>query len=161
MVETGSILPMRPAVFAIVAFQLLLGNAHACRFAQDAPPEQWHEWSTSLFSADVMGLELDAQKSLDVISVRVVETFRGPEGAAAASLRVPSRMWSSCYLERPRIGARVLVALNPNGDTLVVPLTEAYRDRLRRLRGKQPAPSIPAPQPAAAPPQAGERPFSY
>jgi hypothetical protein len=152
MVETGSILPMRPAVFAIVAFQLLLGNAHACRFAQDAPPEQWHEWSTALFSADVMGIELDAEKSLDVISVRVVETFRGPEGAAAASLRVPSRMWSSCYLERPRIGARVLVALNPNGDTLVVPLNEAY---------KQPAPSIPAPQPAAAPPQAGERPFSY
>jgi hypothetical protein len=147
---------MRPAVFAIVAFHLLLGSAHACRFAQDAPPPQWYEWSSSLFAADVTGIEIDRQKSLDVISVRVVETFKGPQAAAAATLQVPSRMWSSCYLERPAVGAHVLVALNPNGDTLLVPLTKDYSERLRQQRGKPPPDAA---TPAAA--QMGEKPFSY
>jgi hypothetical protein len=147
--------------WTLIVFQLLPGTALACRFAQDAPPAQWHEWSSALFAADVTGVELDRQKSLDVITVRVLETFKGPEGAAAATLRVPSRMWTSCYLERPAVGARVLVALNPNGDTLVVPLTESYGERLRRHPGKQPSPAIPTPQPAAAPPPPAEKPFSY
>jgi hypothetical protein len=138
-------------LLAIVGFQVLSTAAHACRFAQDAQPAQWYEWSTSLFAADVASVELDRQKSLDVISVRVVETFKGPE-AAAATLRVPSRMWASCALERPLAGARVLVALNPNGDTLLVPLTESYSQRLRQHRGKRPAPT---------PAQSGEKPFSY
>jgi hypothetical protein len=146
---------------AIGVLQLLLGTAQACRFAQDAPPAQWFEWSSALFAADVTGIELDHQKSADVISVRVVETFKGPERAAAASLLVPSRMWSSCYLERPAVGAHVLVALNPNGDTLLVPLTPTYGERLRQLRSKQPAsPAAPA-QPASAAPQTGEKPFHY
>jgi hypothetical protein len=159
---------MRPRVFAIVALQLLLGSAHACRFAQDAPPPQWYEWSSSLFAADVTGIEIDRQKSLDVISVRVMETFKGPERAAAASLRIPSRMWASCYLERPAVGAHVLVALNPNGDTLLVPLTPAYAERLRQLGGKPaspastaPAPVSEAPAPARSAPQSGEKPFFY
>jgi hypothetical protein len=153
---------------AIGVLQLALGTAQACRFAQDAPPAQWFEWSSALFAADVTGIELDRQKSADVISVRVVETFKGPERAAAASLRVPSRMWSSCYLERPAVGAHVLVALNPNGDTLLVPLTPAYGERLRQLRGKHappvstaPAPVGEAPAPARSAPQSGEKPFFY
>jgi hypothetical protein len=147
---------------AIGVLQLALGTAQACRFAQDAPPAQWFEWSSALFAADVTGIELDRQKSADVISVRVVETFKGPERAAAASLRVPSRMWSSCYLERPAVGAHVLVALNPNGDTLLVPLTPAYGERLRQLRSKQQPASPAAPaQPASAAPQTGEKPFHY
>jgi hypothetical protein len=147
---------------AIGVLQLALGTAQACRFAQDAPPAQWFEWSSALFAADVTGIELDRQKSADVISVRVVETFKGPEAAAAATLRVPSRMWSSCYLERPAVGTHVLVALNPNGDTLVVPLTQGYGERLRQLRPKQqPAtPAAPAP-PASGAPQTGEKPFHY
>jgi len=167
---------MRTAIVApLVAFHLMLGTAHACRFAQDAPPAQWFEWSSVLFAADVTVIELDRQKSVDVISVRVVETFKGPEGAAAADLRVPSRMWSSCYLERPAVGAHVLVALNPNGDTLLVPLTPAYGERLRQLRGKHapPASGAPAPvseapppapvneAPARPAPQSGEKPFFY
>ena len=145
----------------IGVLQLLLGTAQACRFAQDAPPAQGFEWSSALFAADVTGGELDGQKSLDGISVRVTETFKGPDAAAAATLRVPSRMWSSCYLERPGVGAHVLVALNPNGDTLVVPLTQGYGERLRQLRSKQPAsPAAPA-QPASAAPQTGEKPFHY
>jgi len=151
-----------------VVLGMLLGPAHACRFAQDAPPPQWFEWSSALFAADVTDIELDRQKSLDVISVRVTETFKGPQAAAAATLQVPSRMWSSCYLERPDVGAHVLVALNPNGDTLVVPLTPDYRERLRRQRGPQ-APSTAAAAPAADPaappssaaPQTSEKPFHY
>jgi hypothetical protein len=151
---------MRTTLLAFVAL-LLAGTAHACRFAQDAPPPQWYEWSSALFAADVTGIELDMQKSLDVISVHVTETFKGPEAAAAATLRVPSRMWSSCYLERPAVGAHVLVALNPNGDTLVVPLSQGYSERLRQLRSKRtPPPAAPA-QPASAPPQTGEKPFHY
>jgi hypothetical protein len=132
----SSILPVALRLLAILALQMLMGSAHACRFAQDAQPAQWFEWSSALFAADVGGIELDKPKALDVITLRVAETFKGPEGAASATLRVPSRMWSSCGLERPSIGARVLVALNPNGDTLLVPLTESYGERLRQQRGK-------------------------
>jgi hypothetical protein len=57
-------------------------------------------------------------------------------------------MWASCNLVRPAAGARVLVALNANGDTLLVPLEAAYSARLRALR------------PATAP-RTGEKPFSY
>jgi hypothetical protein len=151
---------MTPRLLALVALQLLMGTAHACRFAQDAQPAQWYEWATSLFSADVTSVEADAGKSADVISLRVVETFKGPADAAAATLRVPSRMWESCRLERPVVGARVLVALNPNSDTLLVPLTPGYSELLRRDRGHQPPrESQPAPQPAPSP--AAEKPFSY
>lgn len=128
-------LPMAPRFLALLALHLLMGTAQACRFAQDAQPAQWYEWADTLFAAEVISVEADAGKSADVISLRVVETFKGPAGAAAASLRVPSRMWSSCRLERPAVGARVLVALNPNSDTLLVPLTAAYSERLRRYSG--------------------------
>ena len=40
--------------------------------------------------------------------------------------------------ERPAVGARVLVALNPNSDTLLVPLTPGYSELLRRHSGYQP-----------------------
>ena len=160
---------MRLRLVAAVVLELVVGTAQACRFAQDAPPGQWFEWSSALFAADVTAIEIDGQKSLDLISVRVVETFKGPEGAATASLRVPSRMWSSCYLERPAAGAHVLVALNPNGDTLLVPLTPAYSERLRQLGGKRPAPAFaPAQPPATVPaaaanatPKSPEHPFFY
>src|SRR3954467_7060003 len=122
---------MTARVLALIALELLMGTAQACRFTQDAQPAQWYEWADSLFAADVTSVEADAGNSVDVISLRVVETFKGPAGAAAASLRVPSRMWSSCRLERPAVGARVLVALNPNSDTLLVPLTPGYSQLLR------------------------------
>lgn len=128
-------LPMALRLLALVALHLLTGTAQACRFAQDAQPAQWYEWADSLFAADVTSIEADAGTSADVISLRVVETFKGPAGAAAASLRVPSRMWISCRLERPAVGARVLVALNPNSDTLLVPLTPGYSQLLRTHRG--------------------------
>jgi hypothetical protein len=153
---------MTSRLLALVALPLLIGTAHACRFAQDAQPAQWYEWANTLFSADVTSVQADAGKSADVISLRAVETFKGPAGAATATLRVPSRMWSSCRLERPAGGARGLVALNLNGDTLLVPLTPGYSELLRRQRGYQPQPQQSQkspPQPAPAP--AAEKPFSY
>jgi hypothetical protein len=152
-------------LLALIALQLLMGTAHACRFAQDAQPAQWYEWADSLFSAEVTTVDADAGKSADVISLRVVETFKGPAGAAAATVRIPSRMWSSCRLERPAVGVRVLVALNPNSDTLLVPLKPGYSELLRRHPGYQPPQQQPKqvqpqpPSPTPAPP--AKKPFSY
>lgn len=116
-----------------LAFLLVPACAHACLFARDTQPAYWFEWANALFAGDVSAVEHDIQKSLDIITVRVVETYKGPQGAVA-TLQVPSRMWASCKLELPAIGARVLVALNPNSDTLLVPLTESYAERLRQLK---------------------------
>jgi hypothetical protein len=58
--------------------------------------------------------------------------------AATARLEVPSRMWASCDLERPSAGTRVLVAMNPASDILLVPLTPGYAERLRAHIGKRP-----------------------
>jgi hypothetical protein len=125
----------RWAVSAVALFQLSAGAAHACLFARDTQPEYWFEWASALFAGDVTNVE--REKGLDVITVRVAETYKGPQGAMA-TLQVPSRMWSSCRLELPMVGAHVLVALNPNSDTLLVPLTAGYAERLRQLRGKSP-----------------------
>jgi hypothetical protein len=157
-----------PRFLVLIALQLLVGSAQACRFARDAQPAEWYEWANALFAAEVTSVDVDTGKSADVIGLRVMETFKGPAGAATATLRVPSRMWSSCRLERPGVGARVLVALNPNSDTLLVPLTPGYSERLRSDRGYQP-PQQPAQQPPQQPPQqpqaaaspAAEKPFHY
>ena len=122
---------MRLAVFILL--QVLAMGVHACRFARDAQPAEWYAWSSALFAGDVTSVQTDARRPIDLISVRILETFKGSEGSTA-SLEVPSRMWASCNLIRPAAGARVLVALNPNGDTLLVPLTAAYGERLRALR---------------------------
>jgi hypothetical protein len=111
---------------------------HACRFARDAQPAQWFEWASALFAADVTSIDTDAHKRLDVIAVGVVEVFKGAAGAATARLEVPTRMWASCDLERPSAGARVLVAMNPASDILLVPLTPGYAERLRAHIGKRP-----------------------
>lgn len=128
---------MKYRALAFVFLQILSPEAFACRFARDAQPAQWFEWSAALFAADVASVEADPKKPVDLIEVRVVETFKGPPGAGA-KLEVPSRMWASCLLERPRPGARVLVALNPNGDTLLVPLSASYADLLRAHRSVKP-----------------------
>lgn len=146
---------MMPRLIVFLALVVLTTGVHACRFAQDAQPAQWYEWSTGLFAANVTSIKLDHQKSVDVITVDVVETFKGPQGAAA-TLQVPSRMWASCALERPLAGAHVLVALNPNGDTLLVPLTVNYSERLRRQRSE-----AEPPPPAPPAPKRGDQPFHY
>ena len=127
--------PRYACLLVIAVLQLATGWAHACLFARDTQPERWHEWASALFAADVTNVEQDRQKALDVITVRVVETFKGPQGAFA-TLQVPHRLWASCRLELPVVGARVLVALNPNSDTLLVPLTSSYTELLRQHREK-------------------------
>lgn len=125
---------LRHALASAVLLFMSAG-AHACLFARDTQPEHWYEWASVLFAADVTNVEQDQRKSLDTITVRVVETFKGPEGSVA-TLQVPSRLWTSCRLELPAVGAHVLVALNPNNDALLVPLTSAYTERLRAHRRK-------------------------
>jgi hypothetical protein len=119
----------------------LLGatSAQACLFARDAQPKDWLEWAKVLLAADVSGIEAD--KAIDVVRLNVRETFKGPPAAETATLQVPSRLWAACRLERPVVGAHVLVGINPNGDALLVPLSATYAERLRAAV----APSAPAP----------------
>ena len=116
-------------LMALGAFLFLNGAAQACLFARDAKPQDWYEWASVLFAADVTNIE--QQNRIDVISLRVVETFKGPQAAVTASLQVPNNLWAGCKLERPAVGARVLGALNANSDALLVPLTPDYAERLR------------------------------
>ena len=45
---------------------------------------------------------------------------------------MPVRLRKLCKLELPKIGDRVLVALNAQNDSSWVPLTDGYSDRMRR-----------------------------
>ncbi len=127
--------------FLALAALLACGTAHACLFARDAQPKDWLEWASVLVAADVTAVEEDRPKGLDVVSLRVVETFKGPPMAQGATLQVPSRMWAACRLERPAVGAHVLVAINPNSDALLVPLAADYAERLRVTARSAPAPT--------------------
>jgi hypothetical protein len=107
--------------------------AHAmCMFAREAKPQDWYEWAEVLVAADVTGVE--ARGRMDVVSLRVVETFKGPQAAEAATLEVPNNLWATCRLERPVVGERVLGALNANNDALLIPLTADYADELRSAK---------------------------
>lgn len=119
-------------LLAGAALLLAAGTAQACLFVKDIPPGQWYDWASALFAGEVTRIEQDARK-VDVITVRVTETFKGPEGELA-SLRVPGRMWTSCRMERPAEGARVLVAINRNGDSALVPLEAGDAAVLRRRK---------------------------
>lgn len=77
------------------------GWANACLFATTTPPEGWYQWASGLFAGDVTALEKDGQKPVDVITVRVVETFKGPDASnGTLTVRVPSRNWAACKLCR-------------------------------------------------------------
>src|SRR5687767_6054346 len=124
-------------LLAIAMLQLLTGGAHACLFATSTQPEGWYQWARGLFGGDVTQVEQDRQKSVDVITVRVVETFKGPDAAhGTLTVRVPSRHWAACKIDIPAAGARVLVAMNPNSEVMLVPLSTAYAEKLRAIRGQ-------------------------
>lgn len=120
-------------ILAIAAL-LLASPVQACLFARDAQPKDWLEWATVLLAADVTAIE--ENKGTDTVKLGVRETFKGPPAAETATLQVPSRMWASCRLERPAVGAHVLVALNANGDALLVPLDAALANSFRLAVGK-------------------------
>lgn len=124
-------------LLALAVLQLATGWAHACLFATSTPPEGWFQWASALLAADVTEIGKDQQKPLDVITARVVESFKGPAAAhATVTVRVPSRHWASCKLERPVVGARVLVAINPNSDAMLVPLSASFAEQLRAYKVK-------------------------
>jgi hypothetical protein len=124
--------------FTLLAL-LAATSAHACLFARDAQPKDWLDWASVLLAADVSGIE--EVNAMDVVRLDVRETFKGPPAARSATLQVPSRLWSACRLARPVAGAHVLVAINPNSDALLVPLTPEYADRLRAMTPSAPAPT--------------------
>jgi hypothetical protein len=126
-------------LIAIAVLALASGWAHACLFATSTPPEGWYQWSSGLFAGEVTVVEKDAQNPVDVITVRVVETFKGPDAAhGTLTVRISNRYWANCRVERPVSGARVLVAMNPNSDAMLMPLSASYAEQLRaqRIRGQ-------------------------
>jgi hypothetical protein len=119
--------------------QLASAGAHACLFATSTPPEGWYQWASGLFAGDVTALEKDGQKPVDVITVQVVETFKGPDASnGTLTVRVPSRNWAACKIEIPTAGARVLVAMNANSEVMLVPLSSSYAEQLRKIRALTP-----------------------
>ena len=125
--------------FLTLAALLAATSAQACLFARSAQPKDWLECASVLLAADVSSIEED--KGADRVQLSVSETFKGPPAAQTATLQVPSRMWAACKLERPAVGAHVLVAINPNGDALLVPLSSRYADELRAAATSAPAPT--------------------
>ena len=111
----------------------MVPTAHAtCLFARDTKPQDWYAWAAVLVGAEVTNVA--ARGRLDVVSLNVTETFKGPEGVKTATLEVPNKLWAACRLSRPAIGDHVLGALNANNDALVVPLSETYAAELRAVR---------------------------
>jgi len=122
----------------LFALLVLLFTVHAaqatCMFARDTKPQEWYEWATVLVAGDVATVE--QRGSIDVVSLRVVEAYKGPAGVQTATLEIPQKLWATCRIARPSVGDHVLGALNANSDALLVPLTEAYAERLRAIKGK-------------------------
>lgn len=122
-------------ILAAAVLVLAAAPAQACMFVRDVPPEAWYQWSSSLFAGEVTRVEEDADKAIDTIAVRVTETFKGPSGESA-TLTMPVRLRKLCKLELPKLGDRILVALNARNDSSWVPLSEGYSQRMRRGEGK-------------------------
>jgi len=100
-----------------------------CLFAKDTPPHGWYEWAAVLMAGEVT--QVESRGRIDIVSLAVSETFKGPANVKTATLEVPSKLWGVCKIARPAVGERVLGALNANSDALVVPLNEQYAARLR------------------------------
>ena len=123
-------------LFALLVLQFTVLAAQAtCMFARDAKPQDWYEWASVLVAGDVAAVE--QRGTIDVVSLLVVETYKGPAGVQTATLEIPQKLWPTCRIVRPAVGERVLGALNANNDALLVPLTAAYADRLRAAKPRQ------------------------
>ena len=108
-----------------------------CLFAASTPPEGWFRWASILVAADVTDVGREQGRAVDVVTARVVETYKGPEGPQGSiTVSVPSRHWATCKVEVPSVGARVLVALNAASDAMLVPLSPALADGLREQKAK-------------------------
>jgi hypothetical protein len=116
-------------------FPLATGSAQACLFTRNVQPERWYDWASALFSGEVTKVEQNREKSLDIITVRVVETFKGPAGEVA-TVQIPVRLRIACGLDLPAVGAPVLVALDPSNDSAWVPLKAGTAELLREYKRK-------------------------
>src|SRR5919206_96566 len=97
-------------VFALCVLQFTALAAHAtCMFARDTKPQDWYQWAEVLVAGDVAGIE--PHGSVDVVSLRIAETFKGPGGVQTATLEIPQKLWTTCRIERPAPGDHVLGAL--------------------------------------------------
>jgi len=122
-------------VFVLVMLQLTALAAQAtCMFARDTKPQDWYQWAEVLVAGDVTAIE--QRGSVDVVSLRVVETFKGPGGVQTATLEIPQKLWTTCRIDRPAAGDHVLGALNANNDALLVPLGPSYAQQLRAIKEK-------------------------
>jgi len=133
------------ALAALLLGCVLLPAQAACLSTRDSKPQDWYAWANVLVAADVTGVTQRGR--YDVLSLRVVEAFKGPAGVETLTLEVPANLWEGCKVERPAVGARVLGALNANHDANVVGLDASYADALRALR---PAPIAASPAPEVA-----------
>ena len=124
------------ALLVMALLPLAAGPAQACLSATSTPPQGWYQWASVLFAADVTEIGRDANKPVDVVTARVVETFKGPAAAGTGTLtvRLSERYWVNCKVARPVVGERVLVAMNANGDAMLVPLSASYAGQLRSSR---------------------------
>lgn len=121
---------------AIAVLQLAAGAAHACLFATQTPPDGWYQWASGLFAGDVAAVE--RERSVDVITVRVLEVFKGPDAQSGTlTVYISTRYWTNCKVEMPAAGARVLVAMNANSDAMLVPLSAAFTEQLRAHKARQ------------------------
>ena len=77
---------------------LAVNPAHACLFATSTPPEGWYRWASILVAADVTGIGKEAAK--DLVTARVVETFKGPEGPEG-TITVSVPRLQAVRLDRP------------------------------------------------------------
>lgn len=99
--------------------------ALACSYARDVRPERWHDWAAALFMGEV------TEVRAEVIALRVIETFKGAEGASA-TVRMPERVRVACGLALPKQGDELLVGFDAQGNAAWVPLRPAYLEALRR-----------------------------
>ena len=89
-------------LLVVAIFQLATDRAQACLFTRNVQPERWYDWASALFSGEVTKVEQDREKSLDIVTVRVVETFKGPAGDMA-TVQIPTRLRTASHA-RPCVG---------------------------------------------------------
>jgi len=137
------------AFFSLFALLAVSVSQAACLSVRESKPKDWYDWAQVLVAADVTGVTQRGR--YDVIALKVVEAYKGPERIETVTLEVPQNFWATCKIERPKVGDRVLGALNSNNDANVVPLEAAYADQLLALRPPRPVEAAPvAAAPAAA-----------
>jgi len=137
------------AFLTLLALFIASVSQAACLSVRESKPKDWYDWAQVLVAADVTGVSQRGR--YDVIALHVVEPYKGPERIETMTLEVPQNFWEACKIERPKVGARVLGALNANHDANVVPLDEGYAAQLLALR---PAPIARPGEPAPAAPAA-------